>query len=35
MSTFLRTHHEDLSKKNGYDPDELKHAKDLDNYYNA
>ena len=26
---------EDLSKKNGYDPDELKHAKDLDNYYNA
>lgn len=26
---------EDLSKKNGYDPNELKHAKDLDNHYNA
>ena len=26
---------EDLSKKNGYDPNELKHARDLDYHYNA
>jgi len=25
---------EDLSKKNGYDPEELKHARDLDKYHN-
>jgi len=25
---------ENLSKKNGYDPEELKHARDLDKYHN-